>query len=160
MKVTDVQGDILESDADLIVIPVNQQGVFGAGLAKQFKDEYPELVTLYQEYLEDAYEDEHKLAMVRLIGSPIFMMFPTKVHWKDKSSLKDIGVKLDIVFDMLKDSLHHPDTGILPIRHVAIPMLGAGLGGLHNEDVYSMIRSEAQRHAEETGREIFIYIGR
>lgn len=43
-----IYGDILNSDADVIVHQVNCQGVMGKGLAKQIKDEYPEVFTEYK----------------------------------------------------------------------------------------------------------------
>lgn len=42
-----VIGDILKADADVIVHQVNCQGVMGKGLAKQIKDEYPEVFSVY-----------------------------------------------------------------------------------------------------------------
>ena len=37
-----IRGDILQSDADIIVQQVNCRGVMGAGLAKQIASQYPE----------------------------------------------------------------------------------------------------------------------
>ena len=44
-----VKGNILESDAEALVNPVNCVGVMGAGLAKQFKAKYPEMFDKYKE---------------------------------------------------------------------------------------------------------------
>lgn len=40
-------GNILESDVNIICQQVNHQGVMGAGLAKQIKDKYPEVMNSY-----------------------------------------------------------------------------------------------------------------
>ena len=42
-------GNIFDSDADILVNPVNNVGVAGAGLAKQFKIRYPEANDYYVE---------------------------------------------------------------------------------------------------------------
>lgn len=42
------QGDILASDADAIVNPVNCVGVMGAGLALQFKKAFPQNFRAYK----------------------------------------------------------------------------------------------------------------
>lgn len=44
-----VKGNILESDAEALVNPVNCVGVMGTGLAKQFKAKYPEMFDKYKE---------------------------------------------------------------------------------------------------------------
>lgn len=41
-----IRGDILQSDADIIVQQVNCRGVMGAGLAKQIASQYPEEFTV------------------------------------------------------------------------------------------------------------------
>ncbi len=42
-----VNGDILNTNANIIVQSVNHRGVMGAGLAKQIKNKYPEIVHGY-----------------------------------------------------------------------------------------------------------------
>jgi O-acetyl-ADP-ribose deacetylase (regulator of RNase III) len=48
-------GDIFESNADLLVNPVNCVGTMGAGLAKLFKNRYPDN---YLAYLKSCKEGE------------------------------------------------------------------------------------------------------
>ena len=48
MNIPVIQGDILRSDADIIVQQVNCQGVMGAGLAKQIASQYPEVLSPYK----------------------------------------------------------------------------------------------------------------
>jgi O-acetyl-ADP-ribose deacetylase (regulator of RNase III) len=50
-----IEGDILESNADIIFHQVNCQGVMGSGLAKQIRDKYP---NVYQDYKN--YCNQHK----------------------------------------------------------------------------------------------------
>lgn len=44
-----IDGNLLESDAEALVNPVNCVGIMGAGLAKQFKDKYPDMFDRYKE---------------------------------------------------------------------------------------------------------------
>jgi len=46
---TFVTGNILESDAEALVNPVNTQGIMGKGLAFQFKKKFPNNYKLYLE---------------------------------------------------------------------------------------------------------------
>ena len=45
---TEVKGDIFQSKAQALVNPVNCVGAMGAGLARQFKNRYPELDRRYR----------------------------------------------------------------------------------------------------------------
>ena len=46
------QGNIFDSGADVLTVPVNCVGVMGAGLAKQFKQRFPGLNSDYQAWCE------------------------------------------------------------------------------------------------------------
>lgn len=48
MSIPVIRGDILQSDADIIVQQVNCQGVMGAGLAKQIASQYPGVLSPYK----------------------------------------------------------------------------------------------------------------
>jgi len=43
-----INGDIFESDCDIIMHQVNCKGVMGSGVAKQVKDRYPEVYKYYK----------------------------------------------------------------------------------------------------------------
>lgn len=53
-----VNGDIFQSDADVIVHQVNCQGVMGSGVARQVREKYPYVFQKYQE-LCSRYKAEH-----------------------------------------------------------------------------------------------------
>lgn len=53
-----VNGDIFQSDADIIVHQVNCQGVMGSGVARQVREKYPYVFQKYQE-LCSRYKAEH-----------------------------------------------------------------------------------------------------
>lgn len=130
-----VSGDILASRADAIVIPVNTVGIMGAGLAKQFADQWP---GIQAEYKEACKNGEIQLGQVYVIENWIedaakyFVMFPTKGHWREKSNLTHIEQG---VADLATVVRH------LRIRSIAVPMLGCGLGELKPDHVIPIIET-------------------
>lgn len=122
-------GDILKCEADALVNTVNCVGVMGRGIALQFKNAFPENFR--------AYETACKLGTVQpgqmfvyetgQLTPPRFIInFPTKRHWRGKSRIGDIEAGLA---DLAR-VIHEKD-----IRSIAIPPLGAGLGGLDWNEV-------------------------
>jgi O-acetyl-ADP-ribose deacetylase (regulator of RNase III) len=138
-------GDILEAQVDAIVNPVNCVGVMGAGLAKQFRERYPEMFERYKRWCNKGLielgvymlyvteEDRPKS------GYPKFIVcFPTKNHWADVSKLEDIEACLDDLQDWVEVRQHSFDE-INRIKSIAFPALGCGLGGLDWKDVKPLI---------------------
>jgi len=116
-------GDILKCEADALVNTVNCVGVMGRGIALQFKNAFPENFR--------AYETACKLGAVQpgqmfvyetgQLTPPRFIInFPTKRHWRGKSRIEDIEAGLVDLVGVIRDK---------GIRSIAIPPLGAGLGG-------------------------------
>ncbi|MRX33185.1 macro domain-containing protein [Aminobacter sp. MDW-2] len=125
-------GNILDADVDALVNTVNCVGIMGRGIALQFKHAYPDNFK--------AYEAACKVKLVQPGSmfvfetgrlSPRFIInFPTKRHWKGKSRIEDIASGLVDFVKVIKDR---------GIKSVAIPPLGAGLGGLAWSEVRPMI---------------------
>jgi O-acetyl-ADP-ribose deacetylase (regulator of RNase III) len=130
-------GDIFKADADAIVNTVNCVGIMGRGIALQFKNAYPSNFKAYKA----ACEAEQVLPgrmFVYETGkfTPRFIInFPTKRHWKGKSRIEDIEAGLIALAEEIES---------LGIKSVAIPPLGAGLGGLDWDDVLPRIKSALQ----------------
>ena len=126
-------GNIFYQDVDAIVNPVNCVGVMGAGLALQFKKWYPENFDAYAIACRNFEVWLGKMFVYRLYGDvrPYYIInFPTKYHWRDKSSIEDIDSGLVALVEEIR---------IWHIQSIAIPRLGCGLGGLHWPDVRSHI---------------------
>ncbi|MCP4156993.1 MAG: macro domain-containing protein [bacterium] len=124
-------GDLLKSNADALVNPVNCVGVMGKGLALQFKKSFPENFKEYQTACKN--NDVHVGCMfvTRLPDQSGYIInFPTKSHWRGKS-------KREFICNGLVD-LKKKIT-LLNIKSIAIPPIGAGLGGLNWRDVKKMI---------------------
>lgn len=135
-------GDIFESGCEVLVNPVNCQGVMGAGLALLFKEKFPSYYTRYSEWCRDGmlytgvlqiYErvSPGPWERVAIEDYPTYLVsFPTKDHWRDKSELKDIDSGLRLLARWCRDDR---------VSSISIPALGCGLGGLRWKDVKPLI---------------------
>lgn len=122
-----------QDDVDAIVNTVNCVGVMGKGIALQFRNKWPEN--------NRAYEAACKAKEVRLgrmfvfdsggLVKPNYIInFPTKDHWRGKSSLESIREGLrDLVAQVKR----------LRIRSIGVPPLGCGNGGLEWSEVRPLI---------------------
>jgi O-acetyl-ADP-ribose deacetylase (regulator of RNase III) len=130
-------GDIFKADADAIVNTVNCVGIMGRGIALQFKNAYPANFKAYKAAC-DAEQVQPGRMFVFETGkfTPRFIInFPTKRHWKGKSRIEDIDAGLIALTDEIRSR---------GIKSVAIPPLGAGLGGLDWDEVLPRIKSALQ----------------
>lgn len=119
-----VTGNLLEARVDALVNTVNTAGVMGKGLALQFKKAFP---ANYKAYEAAAKAGEVEIGKMFVFDSggivlPRYIVnFPTKKHWRNPSKLEYIELGLVDLVRTIKDR---------QIRSIAIPPLGAGLGGL------------------------------
>lgn len=130
-------GDIFKADADAIVNTVNCVGIMGRGIALQFKNAYPANFKAYKAAC-DAEQVQPGRMFVFETGkfTPRFIInFPTKRHWKGKSRIEDIEAGLVGLAE---------EIAARGIKSIAIPPLGAGLGGLDWDDVLPRIKSALQ----------------
>lgn len=118
------QGDLLAADVDALVNAVNTVGVMGKGIALAFKNRFP---ANYQAYAAAC--QRGKLVTGRmfvtetqsLLGPRWTVNFPTKQHRRDPSRLEWVQTGLqDLRRFLLAEG----------VQSVALPALGAGLGGL------------------------------
>lgn len=126
-------GDIFRSDAEALVNTVNCVGVMGRGIALQFKNEFPDNFKAYAAACAREEVQPGKMFVFetrRLTGPKYIINFPTKRHWKGKSRMEDIESGLVALTQEIRDR---------GITSIAIPPLGAGLGGLHWPDVRDRI---------------------
>jgi O-acetyl-ADP-ribose deacetylase (regulator of RNase III) len=144
---------ILESPADVLVCPVNMvPGVMGAGLAKAFADRWPTLKWLHRKAIQD-----HQIVLgngdavwLRDVKRPNISclgiyLFPTKDDWRKPSKIEWIAAGLDSL-EVFVVHASDPSYGDRRLRSVAIPALGAGLGGLPWATVRPLILSLCERY--------------
>jgi O-acetyl-ADP-ribose deacetylase (regulator of RNase III) len=126
-------GDILQADAEALVNTVNCVGVMGRGIALQFKNRFPENFKAYAAACASEGVQPGRMFVheTRGLTNPRFVInFPTKRHWKGKSRIEDVESGLKALVDEIRER---------DIRSIAIPPLGAGLGGLNWADVRPLI---------------------
>lgn len=129
------QGDILKSDVDAIVNTVNCVGVMGRGIALQFKKAWPENFKAYKQVCDAGELLPGKLNVFATgqLTSPRFIVnFPTKRHWRGASRMEDIESGLVALKLWIQES---------QMQSIAIPPLGAGLGGLDWAEVKAKIEA-------------------
>lgn len=126
-------GDILKADAEALVNTVNCVGIMGRGIALQFKNIFPANFAAYAEACDRGEVEPGRMFVFETgyLGNPRFIInFPTKRHWRGKSRIEDIESGLDALIAEIKSR---------NIRSIAIPPLGAGLGGLDWMQVRQLI---------------------
>lgn len=126
--ITYTRGDILRDQSEAIVNAVNCVGVMGRGIALQFRNAYPVNFKAYEKACKRGeVMPGHMFIHETSEQPPRFIVnFPTKRHWRGKSRMEDIESGLIALVGFLREK---------QIRSIAIPPLGAGLGGLKWEDV-------------------------
>lgn len=129
-------GDIFAENAEAIVNNVNCVGVMGRGIALQFKSRFPENFRAYANACKRNEVQPGRMFVFKT-GEPTnpryIVNFPTKRHWQDKSRIEDIESGLKSLVEEIIDR---------NISSIAIPPLGAGLGGLNWDDVAPRIETE------------------
>jgi O-acetyl-ADP-ribose deacetylase (regulator of RNase III) len=147
MTIEFVKGNIFESGCEALVCPTNCVGVMGKGLALQFKKRYPGYYTDYRWRCDNGYMKIGRVDVwaigfflvppEEIPGMKFIFSFPTKLHWRDKSELPFIESGLEDLIRLLTRKPY--------VRSVAVPALGAGLGGLAWSDVKPLMVEAARR---------------
>ena len=117
------RGDVFAQPAEAIVNPVNCVGVSGAGLALQFKRRHAHAFLAYRRACEAGRVRPGRMFMFDTgRDRPRWIVhFPTKRHWRDRSTIGDIEAGLHDLAAVVER---------YGIRSIVIPPLGCGLGGL------------------------------
>jgi len=119
-----VTGNIFCNNAEAVVNTVNCVGVMGRGIALQFKKHYPENYNAYELACKRNEVVPGKMFVFetnQLVNPKYIINFPTKRHWRGASRIEDIEVGLIDLVNVISE---------LQISSIALPPLGAGLGGL------------------------------
>jgi O-acetyl-ADP-ribose deacetylase (regulator of RNase III) len=118
------QGDLLNADVDALVNAVNTVGVMGKGIALAFKTRFPANFQAYAVACQRGEVLTGRMFVTEtqaLLGPRWIVNFPTKQHWRDPSRLEWVQTGLQ---DLRRFLLAQG------VQSVALPALGAGLGGL------------------------------
>jgi O-acetyl-ADP-ribose deacetylase (regulator of RNase III) len=129
-----VTGDLLESNAAVLVNTVNTVGVMGKGIALQFKQRFPVNNKVYVQACKEGSLTIGKLLITEekalYGGNKLIINFPTKTTWKKPSEYEYIALGLRELVKVIEEK---------KIKSVAIPPLGSGNGGLDWHKVKNLI---------------------
>ena len=139
-----VSGNIFDAPVQTIVNPVNCKGVMGAGLAKQFKERYPDMFQVYLKACSANLLKPGKLMLYKASDHWI-INFPTKDDWRNASEIRYIESGLQ------KFTQVYHDKGITSI---AFPPLGCGLGGLD----FSLVKLLMEKYLNDLPIEVLVYV--
>lgn len=130
MAVKIIKGNIFVSQCQTIVNPVNCVGVMGAGIAFEFRLRFPEMYQKYQKICADRLLDIGKLWIYRS-EDKVVLNFPTKKDWKQPSLISYLESGLAKFVETYEEK---------GIKSVAFPVLGAGKGGLNENEVITIMQ--------------------
>ncbi|GAC1351216.1 MAG: macro domain-containing protein [Polyangiales bacterium] len=126
-------GNLFDARVDALVNTVNTVGVMGKGLALQFKKAFPANSKAYEAACTRGEVQIGKMFVFDAGGivRPRYIInFPTKKHWRAPSKLEYVEQGLADLIVVIRDR---------QIGSIAIPPLGAGLGGLDWSKVRALI---------------------
>lgn len=138
-----VHGNIFDSAAQTIVNPVNCVGAMGAGLARQFRERYPDMYAKYREHCLSGQLEPGKLMLYKAADHWI-LNFPTKNDWRDGSDIKYIesGLAKFVATYAAKN-----------ITSIAFPRIGCGLGGLD----WNVVNAIMNQYLQDLPIEVYVY---
>lgn len=143
IKYTDA--DIFALKSDYIVNPVNCVGVMGAGLAKQFKEKFPENYKSYKLACVTKKLRPGGIHIFEETGTNIINA-ATKKHWRLPSNTEYVRNCVQNIRDLIIDQ---------NVKSIAIPALGCGLGGLDWPTVKNILEENLK---DLTSVEIYIIL--
>ncbi len=140
-----VTGDIFQSNARLLVNPVNCVGISGKGLAKQFAERFVDADKHYRRMCKLGRVDFFKPTTFWVMGYRGSIAFvPTKKHWRDPSSVLTIEPAVKHLVDLIVGG---------GFTSVAVPALGCGCGGI----AWEKIRPLLAKHLDIKNTNVELY---
>ena len=128
-KFAELTGNIFSSDAEVVVITVNCEGVMGAGIALDAKNRWPEIYDVYSKRCELNGFDVGEIMWADSVSKKV-ALFPSKKLWRAPSKLSYISEGLDAL---------RTDIYQMSITSIALPHLGCSNGGLTWSEVKPLI---------------------
>lgn len=132
MGINFCRGDIFETEEN-IAIPhgCNCAGAMGKGIAVAFKKRWPEM---YQTYKSLCSTGEFSLGKVFVWQDPdsdrFIFNLGTQRTWRTKALIEDIETSVENMLQRASE---------LEVTHIAMPLIGAGLGRLPDEKVKEVL---------------------
>lgn len=114
----------------------NCAGAMGKGIALQFKEKYPLMYREYKELCKDGLFSLGDVYIYKYNNGVIFNL-GTQVSWRTKADINAIEKAIKIMFQHAFQN---------DINKIALPKIGAGLGGLNWNDVKTIINKVADEY--------------
>ena len=139
-----VQGDIFSTHLNAIAHGVNCQGVMGAGIALEVKRRYPDLFEKYKKMCFE-FKDENSTPTEFPLGTLYPYRVPnTNLHilncftqYDTAKRHGDVAISYQAIFNSFSIAgVYCKNEGI---KELAIPQVGAGLGGGNWKIIYQLI---------------------
>jgi O-acetyl-ADP-ribose deacetylase (regulator of RNase III) len=172
--IIDCEGDIFRSEVEVLVNPVNCDGMMDRGLAAEFRRRFPEYSDRYiklcrfgllrpgKVFPMEVKEKPKRSYFLQTSGTPgkptttktepkkvvipkFIVNFPTIYHARDLARIDDIQAGLDSMKEFMQFG---------NIVSIAIPALGCGQGGLDWSEVKPLIVSSLESLPETT---VYLY---
>lgn len=129
-------GDVFQlSEVNCFAHGCNCGGAMGKGIALQFKLRFPQMYSEYRDLCKqgmflpgDVYTYQEGAVTVFNLG--------TQKDWRTKATIENIEISLREMLSIAKS---------LNIHSIALPAIGAGLGGLNWVDVKSVINKVSSK---------------
>ena len=136
-----IKGNVLETDCNVIAHGCNAQGVMGSGVAKQVKQFYPSAFQVYRDFCLMNNRD------VSIVGTVVWSVEEGMIIANCITQFKyGYGGKKYIDYDALRKCMAHIETRakVQGFKTVAMPKIGAGLGGGDWNTIAQIINTEIQ----------------
>lgn len=132
MKINYVKGNLLDTDCKFILHGCNARGVMGAGVAKAIRKKWPKAYTDYRKIHEKkGLVIGHAYPSEQPDGKVIFNAITQESYGTDR---------VQVNYDAISKVIGYIDNHfLLDHQKVAMPMIGAGLGGGKWESIKLLI---------------------
>lgn len=129
-------GDIFSLDVKNYAHGCNCAGAMGKGIALQFKEKFPDMYLAYKKRckegkftLGDVFEYDY--------GSGIIFNLGTQATWRTPADIRAVEKSLSKMLFVAQQ---------LGVEKIALPKIGAGLGGLKWDNVKEVINKVSQAY--------------
>ena len=114
----------------------NCAGAMGKGIALQFREKFPEMYTEYKKMCKNGLFNPGDIYTFHY-GEGYVYNLGTQKDWKSKAEILFIEESLEKMFQQADDN---------HVTKIALPKIGAGLGGLNWQEVKRVLENIANKY--------------
>jgi len=140
-----VNQNIFESPAQVLVNAVNTVGIMGKGIAKKYKELYPEMYQKYRYFCKNNMLETGKLWLYK-DETKWILNLPTKNHWRNPSNIEYIELGLKKFVETYEEK---------GIHSISFPKLETGNDGL---DWDSEVKPLFEKYLRPLPIDVFVHI--